>query len=65
MFISLTVTKDGLKFNPDMMKKHDHTNNKNLDTVVNRKDENNTLIVHSQDGRRMLKNTIIKSKARI
>lgn len=31
-----------------------------VDTVVNKKDENNTLIVHSQDKNRMLKNTLIK-----
>lgn len=31
-----------------------------IDTVVNRKDDNNTLIVHSQDKNRMLKNTLLK-----
>jgi len=31
-----------------------------IDTVVNRKDDTNTLIVHSQDKNRMLKNTLIK-----
>lgn len=35
---------------------------KKLDTVVNRKDDNNTLIVHSQDNKRMLKNTLIKGR---
>ncbi|CAI2372857.1 unnamed protein product [Moneuplotes crassus] len=33
---------------------------KHMETVVNRKDEKNTLIVHSQDKNRLLKNTLIK-----
>lgn len=45
------------KFNIKAMKEID----KKIDTVVNRKDDNNTLIVHSQDNKRMLKNTLIKN----
>ena len=46
-----------IKFDPNF----GQNNARNLETVVNRKDGNNTLIVHSQDNRKMLKNTIIKS----
>lgn len=45
------------KYNADIFKNQD----KNLETVVNRKD-NNTLIVHSQDKNKMLKNTLIRGK---
>ena len=46
------------KFNSNLVKGFD----KNLDTVANRKDDNNMLIVHSQDTKKFLKNAIIKNK---
>jgi len=45
-----------LKYDPDQF----NANYGQIDTVVNRKDDNNTLIVHSQDKNKMLKNTLIK-----
>lgn len=48
-------SRANLKFNSETFKNGE----KNLDTVVNRKDDNNTLIVHSQDKNKMLKNTLM------
>mmetsp|Transcript_30031 Transcript_30031/g.26605 ORF Transcript_30031/g.26605 Transcript_30031/m.26605 type:complete len:270 (+) Transcript_30031:358-1167(+) len=49
-------SQENLKYDPE---KYGQYNNP-VDTVVNRKEENNTLIVHSQDKNKMLKNTLIK-----
>jgi hypothetical protein len=49
--------RNTLRFNPEAIKKHDM----NFDTVENKK-ENNTLIVHSQDKNKMLKNTLIRGQ---
>ena len=51
-------SRANLQYNSDAFKHFD----KNLDTVVNRKDDNNTLIVHSQDKNKMLKNTLLANR---
>ena len=55
--ISSSSRDSAAKFDLKAMKDMD----KKIDTVVNRKDDNNTLIVHSQDNKLMLKNTLIKN----